>query len=790
MKKPVLPSWIWPDYPGGDLINAWVQCRHVFELGGQPGEAWVQVTADQSYRLFVNGTRVHEGPVRGMPDEWFYDRIDIAAYLRPGRNVIAALAHNPGLGHHSYIHSGFAGFLLWGFAGDHALDTGVAWKVRKAPEFLRHQTRLSLQLGWQEFFDARAGDGDWTDPAYNDSAWKPIDFWGARPKGSAPWHLLQERDVPLLREALVEPREICAAGRGPAAPNWEESRNVTILAAEERKVLRPARISTGGTIEVAAQDASEVQMWVLDLDQEVLGTTLLEITGATGGEWIDVNWAEACVDGEPALAPLEGCHMALGHRFICRTGDQTHESFAPLGGRFLVIGVHGATAGFRLNLRARHREYPFRRMGRLETTGTRFGAIYELCAHTQQLCASDTYIDCPGREQAMWWGDIVTHYGNSQRFAADDRLLVRGMRLLGRQRLPNGLTYSHAPTKAHECVLPDFTLAWIRSHRLHYEGTGRTDLILEHRDKIKEALGYFEEQAAGTGLLAHDPRYWLFLDWAETFKDGISTLYNLEYLETLEDAAYLFKTAGLGEDAAACGQRAVTLRGTIAAQLWDASTGEPLDGISWTGERIRRRSLHCLVRAILLGWGEDQHERWAREFLLPFVRGTRPRGAAIYAEAKSDANKSDLTPYFMHFTFLALTKLGHEEAVLDCIHRWWGDMLDRDLRTTEEIWDAVPGIASLCHAWTAHPVQHMSNLLLGIRQAAPGWRKIIYRPVFHGESARGVVDTPQGPVHSAWRREGTSVICELEIPEGLEAEIQLAGSVKQVTGPFAGTFSV
>jgi alpha-L-rhamnosidase len=323
-----------------------------------------------------------------------------------------------------------------------------------------------------------------------------------------------------------------------------------------------------------------------------------------------------------------------------------------------------------------------------------------------------------------------------------------------------------------------------------YWGTGRTDLIIEHRQKINEAFDYFEEQSAKTGLLPYDPRYWLFLDWAETFKDGIPTLYNLEYLDTLENATNLFEAAGLKEDSLRSATKAAALRKIIDDQLWDASTDEPLDGLSWDGERIRRRSLHCIVRSILLGLRVEQHERWATELLLPFVRGPRPRGAAICAEAEASANKTALTPYFMHFNFLALTQLGHDEAVLNCIESWWGDMLDRGLKTTEEVWDAVPGIESLCHAWTAHPLQHISNLLLGIRQTAPGWRKVIFRPIFCGDSARGEVATPQGPIRSAWQREGIALTCKLEIPKGVAAEVQLMGQSKQVIGPFSGTFSL
>ena len=783
MKNSNTPQWAWPGYPGGDLFNAWAQFRRVFDLTQVPETCVIHVTCDQAYRLFVNGQRVSEGPVRGMPSDWFYDTLDIAPWLRAGRNVIAALGHNPGLGHHSYIHSGFAGFLLWEQTGALGIQTGPNWRQRQAPDVIRKQVRLSIQLGWQEWVDGRLSDGDWTAVDYEDSHWPLAEYWFSRAIGCAPWVNLQERDIPLLRNEWIAPEKIVARAHGQAAGNWREEENLAVLFTRERDLLQRVQ-ECARNVEIAAQDAGSVQMWVIDAGREFCASAEWEIEGATGGEHLDFLPFEGWDGAKAGIEPLKGCSLAPAHRYICREGGQRHETFWPLGGRYSVVAVHGATRGFRLRLRLRHREYPFERKGRVSTPAGNFKEIYEMSVHTQQLCALDSYVDCPAREQGMWWGDIVTHFGNSQRFAADDRLLVRGLRLIAQQRLPNGLTYALAPTKAHECVVPDFTLAWIRSIWLHYWFSGKTDMVIENREKILEAFAYFAGEAdKNDGLLATDPRFWLFLDWAETFKDGTPTLYNLEYLETLECAEKLFTVAGCPRDAKAAGKQAQSLKKAITKRLWDRKKKEPVDGLTWKGEAVPRKILHNIVRCILLDIAPAEHQRWANELLLPFVRGERPRGDTIYGEAKLPGDsRSKLTPYFMHFAFQALAKLGHKSDVLDCISRWWGEMITRDLKTTEEVWDATPGIESLCHAWTAHPIQHFSDLLLGIVQDAAGWSRICYQPVLVGSAAEGVVDTPHGAITTSWKREGNQVHYKLELPEGIEAVIQLPG-IPQETVP-------
>ena len=53
---------------------------------------------------------------------------------------------------------------------------------------------------------------------------------------------------------------------------------------------------------------------------------------------------------------------------------------------------------------------------------------------------------------------------------------------------------------------------------------------------MRRALSYFEGMTAKR-TFPYDDRYWLFLDWADIFKDGYPTVYNMFYFWTLETAA-------------------------------------------------------------------------------------------------------------------------------------------------------------------------------------------------------------------------------------------------------------
>ena len=65
--------------------------RRTFDLKEVPKQFKINVSADNRYRLFVNGKSVSAGPARGDLQHWFFDTVDIAPFLKEGKNAIAAV---------------------------------------------------------------------------------------------------------------------------------------------------------------------------------------------------------------------------------------------------------------------------------------------------------------------------------------------------------------------------------------------------------------------------------------------------------------------------------------------------------------------------------------------------------------------------------------------------------------------------------------------------------------------------------------------------------------------------
>lgn len=79
-------SWIWP-FPSNylDIVNSYALFRETFDLSSVPEKAIMYITADQKYRLYVNGKYICNGPARGFQKSWPYDEVDIAPYLKKAK---------------------------------------------------------------------------------------------------------------------------------------------------------------------------------------------------------------------------------------------------------------------------------------------------------------------------------------------------------------------------------------------------------------------------------------------------------------------------------------------------------------------------------------------------------------------------------------------------------------------------------------------------------------------------------------------------------------------------------
>ncbi|WP_436490982.1 alpha-L-rhamnosidase C-terminal domain-containing protein [Chitinophaga sp. ARDCPP14] len=153
--------------------------RKQFQLLNYSGPFIIHLSADNRYRLYVNGRFAGMGPARSDAANWYYETIDISPYLKYGVNVIAAEVINFGPCKPRGQFTNSTGLVIQGHTPREAaiINTGSAsWKVMEDESV--HPA--AVKTTGNAFYGAFPGDSiiaqyhpwGWEQPAYNDSDWE------------------------------------------------------------------------------------------------------------------------------------------------------------------------------------------------------------------------------------------------------------------------------------------------------------------------------------------------------------------------------------------------------------------------------------------------------------------------------------------------------------------------------------------------------------------------------------------------------------------------------------------
>ncbi len=522
-----------------------------------------------------------------------------------------------------------------------------------------------------------------------------------------------------------------------------------------------------------APPAPPVSVRLYDLGHVHLGTLIVEAP-ASDGTRVDLLYVQAVDDaGVPLLDdPDTGSHISLASRLTLGPEPRTWEAFLPMGHRHLAVVTHG-TSDLDLKPRLRETVHPLVPAGSFDTGEAGLNDIWNLCLVTQRACLTDAYTDTPWREQAQWWGDARVQSQNHFHLVPDDRVLVRGLRQIGHQRLPNGLTYGHAPTVAHSCVLPDFTLTWIITLWDHFWQTGDPRMLLEQEDGVAPCPRLLplhrrgprrQRPAASRPALLALPR--LVRPPQGGHADAPEPLARAR-AAVARGGVRSRRTRRAGRRASAPNansRRSVSTSCCSTSRPASTATASPP-----TAQPVDRFSVQNQVLALLLGMGNPDAQK---QRIADYLRGELHGGA-------------DPSSYWITYLYDAAERVGLEREMLDHVVRHWTPMLPHG-----GCWESFETPAkirqeSVSHAWAAHPLFHFMRTIGGVRQAAPGWSKVLFRPVLDRpgcDRADVKFPTPLGVVHSVWERAGGEADVRLTLPAGVTARVDLPG-IEAHAGP-------
>ncbi len=762
--------------------------RRTFEVT-DPGQAalTVHLSADSRYVFYCNGVCLGRGPAKGDVNHHFYDTYDLTPHLRPDRNVLAVIvldmsrvAHRPAfLGPPCSVMTYAGGFLLEGAVTGPAgailadLQSDATWRVAvdHGHRFQNENTTFEGYLGYFEHRLSALVPAGWTTAGFDDSAWPAAtvlyqaELRENRRDPTSPYGLMP-RMIPMLEEGPPAPfPDAYTTGGGGVSPAWRQ-----LLAGSA-----PLTLAAGTKVDL-----------VLDMGALTTAFPHLAVSGGTGST-VRLTYAEALrlpwdtpgarlLGKKQSLANLAS-HFAdesSGWTFD-RRGKVTgwcdlwepagrEEIFEPLHWRaFRYLGLQITVGAEPLTLRAvaqRFTAYPYRVTAAFSSSDPALDAIWRTGLHTMRMCSHETFEDCPYYEQMQYAGDTMITSQLALFTTGDGRLSRQALYHFDWSRLPDGLTQSRYPSRLVQ-VIPAWSIHWITNLKDYFLCTGDRATVADLLPGVRAVLDWYRRHGGPDGLPAKMP-FWNITDWCPWWPRGVvpgadtgaTCIHSAQYINALDDAAWLVRHLGHLPEAGTLAAEAAALRQVAHALFWSEAEGLYFDRPG--GPEV---SQYGNAWAIVAG-----------------LAGERER-ALIMRRFPDDAKLAPGSFFWWHTGFKALALSGRADDLTRHLGPWH-ESVGYGLSTFVEensYW------RSLCHAWSAHPVLEFQQRILGVMPVEPGFARIALVPHRCGLThAAGSVCTPRGLVEVAWRVADGRFTLEATVPGTAPVDVLLPDGSRHV----------
>jgi len=694
---PFRALWVWAER--APEKNACVYFRKDFTLKSAPEKAEFAVFACDRYMLFINGQPIRRGPAVGTDNKRFYDVIDAGQYLVSGQNTVGAIVYNHGPGARNRIFKGPGAFIArlavdYPDASMAEISTDSSWKTLVPASRSRQAPKINdWDVGYCEIFDAVAEPAGWTRPGFDDGLWRPALLLPSN-AGSA-FGELAPRPIPFLEHTLLQPVKCVFSDAGGG-----KIKGASSLAG---KKSRPA-----GALFDASQGSSR-PFALFDFGRIISGRLRVRLSARKPGGHVAVCYGESrdthCMDA-----------------VILPEGELVWSSLGTRSFRYAGIALCGNPAPVKiLELEAEEETFPLGDPP-LVRGDKEMKSLIDAAANTLRAASRDYFVDCPGREQALWLGDVRIEALTAYYGFGNAELPRHSIELFTLMQNRDGAIPAVGPLSG-DAFIPDYHAQWPTIAYDYYVHTADAASVGRWQTALSKAVSWMERELDRRSLIPHAerPGWWCFLDWADYLpREGYSGILNIFAWEGFLSASRLARAAGNDALASRWLANAENMRLGIYDNLYDRDAGLFLDIPKSSGISSSSRQVNALAVSSGLVAGRDALRIVARLLERKDIPPIQ-------------------TPYFAWHYLEALFKTGHIAAALGFIRDYWGAMLQRGADCYWEMFDpttapsvtpfALPGgHPSRCHGWGTGVLPSIIRHVAGIEPSEAGFRTVSIRP--------------------------------------------------------------
>ncbi len=444
----------------GEIFNRHICFKRCFDYHG--GSVTINISADDYYKLYINGSFVGQGPAPAYFYNYKYNTYDITQWLSEGVNTVAVHTYYDGNVNRVWN----SGDERFGLVADFYLDgeflfgTDQSWKYKQMQEFTSTETvgyktafldDLDLRLKDKEIFSDKF-EGDWENA-----------------KCINPHYTFTPEAEPSLSVYKIEP-EI-------------------------------KRYRKGG--------------WFLDFGKEYAAGLCLELEGEEGEEVTILSAEEILPDG--SLPEAMRCNCKYVEKITLSGGRETAVPFGYKGFRYAIVTCRRATLKKAYMVAQNHLFDDS--LSEFKCKNKLMEDIFNLCKHTLKVGTQEGILDCIQREKGQYLGDFTVS-GLAYLYVTGDTQFYKKVLydFATTARINKGLL-AVAPGSLRQ-EIADFSLQYPLQVMNYYKYTGDTETVRNLLPVIDGILEHFKKFERPDGMLRGVTDKWNLVDWPDNLRDN------------------------------------------------------------------------------------------------------------------------------------------------------------------------------------------------------------------------------------------------------------------------------
>lgn len=443
-----------------------VRKKFIVEDAKDKKNAVINITADDYYKLYINGSFVTQGPAPAYYFHYNYNTVPIEDYLVDGENVIAVHVYYQGLFNRVWTSGDYRQGLIANIVsnGKTIVETDDSWKINICKAWGYHNI-IAYKTQFMEDIDARRIPAGWKNAAYDDANWNNAFV------NLCDDHRLYPQITPNVSVYTIKPKTI-----------------------EE---IEPGH-------------------YFIDVGHEIVGQVKFTAQGESGKK-IEVRCGEELLE-EKVVRYQMRCNCDYQQYWTLSGDSDQVEFYDYIAFRYFeIIAPKESVNVNSIDVEVRHATMDDDNYT-VSSSNTVLNGTFDICKNGVKYGSQEGYLDCPTREKGQYLGD-GTITSKAQMLLSGDSKMYKKMLY--------DFAYSTRVCKGMLCVVPasrgcecaDYSCQYPEQLLNYYQYTGDIQTLKELYPVAVGIEEWFDEHAGADGLVNNISEKTNLVDWPKNLRD-------------------------------------------------------------------------------------------------------------------------------------------------------------------------------------------------------------------------------------------------------------------------------